>query len=95
MDNETQAKERLQKQVDELQKYIQHLVKPLQTQDQIGTSTLANLLSKDAINEVEKIKTSIQTTQQWANGVYQKGIVLIEVILHVYEKTSSFLDDVH
>lgn len=92
LDKEVQAKERLQNQVEELQKYIQHLFKPLQTQDQASTSTPTNILSKDAINEVEKMKKSIQVTHQWINGVYQKGLILIEEILQLHENTSSFQD---
>lgn len=68
LDKETTKKERLQKQLNDVYRYVKHLMKPLQV---VGSERMTpeGMFPKEAFTELEKIKASTHATHEWLQGV--------------------------
>lgn len=79
LEMEVKAKEQLKVQVEELQGYIRLLFNPMQ-QDE-GTPNTQRVLSKESIDELERMKSAARVTHKWIDGVFDKGILILDVLV--------------
>lgn len=65
-------------------------MKPIQA---IGSESAIpqRLLPKEAVSEIERLKSSIHHTQEWLQDVSKRGDEAIEQILQVHIDASDFL----
>lgn len=82
-DKTTEKKNRLKVENKQFKDYIQHLVKPLQQEDE--TFVPPAILPRESVERIEEIRVIAQTNKEWIEGAHDKVNVFIRDFVQAYE----------